>query len=215
MGVIADPFRAARLLLSLRQQGVTSSRVLGAMETIDRSAFVDPALRELGFEDCSLPIGCGQTLPPPSVTGTMLQALQLPEARLTRILLIGAGCGYLATLLAQFADQVHGVERYQRLTDETRARLVHLGIGGVSVRCGNGLDGWPEKGPFDRIVLAGTLEEVPQRLFAQLAPSGRLLAARPTGRRSRLVLCDRDGGEVLAAETAAMPALALEAANIL
>lgn len=215
MGVIADPFRAARLLLSLRQQGVTRDPVLRAMETIDRSAFVDPALRELGFEDCSLPIGCGQTLPPPAVTGAMLQALDLPEERVTRILLVGAGSGYLATLLAQFAHHVHGVERYQRLTDETRARLAHLGIEGVSVRCGNGLDGWPEKGPFDRIVLAGTLEEVPRRLITQLAPSGRLLAPRPSGGRSRLVLIGSDGAEVSVGETAAMAALAHEASAML
>jgi protein-L-isoaspartate(D-aspartate) O-methyltransferase len=184
-GLIADPFRAARLLLHLRQEGVTDPRVLTAMETIDRAAFVDdPELAPLAFEDALLPIPCGQVILRPAATGHLLQALSLPEDGSARVLLVGFGSGYSAALLASLSTEVCALERYGQLVREGQARLERLGIGNVTVRQEDGLMGWPEPRLFDRILLAGSVSEVPEAVLAQLAPGGRLaaVAARREGR---------------------------------
>ena len=184
-GLIADPFRAARLLLHLRQEGVTDPRVLTAMETIDRAAFVDgPGLAPLAFEDALLPIPCGQVILRPAATGHHLQALALPEDGSARVLLVGFGSGYSAALLASLSAEVCALDRYGQLVREGQARLERLGIANVTVRQEDGLMGWPEPRLFDRILLAGSVSEVPEAVLAQLAPGGRLaaVAARREGR---------------------------------
>jgi protein-L-isoaspartate(D-aspartate) O-methyltransferase len=181
-GLIADPFRAARLLLHLRQEGVTDARVLTAMETIDRAAFVDDeSLAPLAFEDAVLPIPCGQIMLRPAATGHLLQALALPESRTARVLLVGLGSGYMAALIASLAGQVCAIDRYATLVREADERLQRLGIGNVKVCQADGLNGWPEPERFDRIVLAGAVTEVPGALLAQLAKGGRLAAALGRG----------------------------------
>jgi len=176
-GLIADPFRSARLVLHLRQEGVTDDGVLQAMETIDRAAFVDdPALTLLAFENAMLPIPCGQIIPQPVTTGQLIQALQLKRGRESRVLLIGAGSGYTAALLSQLASDVFAVERYHVLTEAIRRRIVDLGLSNLAVRCEDGLLGWPERGPYDRILLAGAVTEIPEALMAQLGKGGILVA---------------------------------------
>lgn len=182
--LIADPFRAARLLLHLRQEGVTDPLVLAAMETIGRAAFVDaPGLEALAFEDAMLPIPCGQVMLRPSATGHLLQAMGLRREGDARVLLAGFGSGYMAALLSQLAGHVFAVERFRRLTEEGRARMARLGISNVSISHGDGLEGWAEQGPFDAIVLAGAVEAVPEGLTAQLVREGRLIVplADPAG----------------------------------
>lgn len=175
--LIADPFRAARLLLSLRQEGVTDPSVLAAMETIGRAAFVDdPGLEALAFEDAMLPIPCGQVMLRPSATGHLIQALRLKRGREGRVLLIGFGSGYMAALLSQLAGHVFAVERFRRLTEAGRARLTRLGIENVTLAQRDGLNGWAEQGPFDAIVIAGVVSSVPDGLSSQLSKGGVLVA---------------------------------------
>jgi protein-L-isoaspartate(D-aspartate) O-methyltransferase len=174
--LIADPFRAARLVLLLRQEGITDDGVLKAMETIDRGAFVDPGAGALAFDDCVLPIACGQMIPRPVVIGQLLQALRLETVREERILLVGAGSGYLAALAAQLGADVFAVERFRRLADTTRNRLVELGLGNIAVKQDDGLNGWSERGPFSRILLSGCVDDVPDVLLEQLTNDGALIA---------------------------------------
>lgn len=197
--LIADPFRAARLILHLRQEGITEPGVLAAMETIDRSAFVDlPAAEKLAYEDAMLPLACGQVMLRPSATGHLLQAMRLRSVRDGRLLLIGFGSGYMAALLAELAGHVYAVERFRRLAEEGRARLGRLGLSNVTLRHDDGLAGWPEQGPFDAIVLAGAVSEVPEELSRQLKPAGVLAAAiapDPAGQAS-LVCLDAASREI-------------------
>lgn len=195
--LIADPFRAARLLLHLRQEGVTDPDVLAAMETIGRGAFVDdPALEELIFEDAMLPIPCGQVMLRPSAAGHLLQALALQPGQAARVLLVGLGSGYMAALLAQFAGQVYAVERFRRLTDAAQARLERLGITNVTAGQRDGLDGWPEHGPYDAILLAGAVDAVPAGLAGQLTRTGALVAPVQSGAEAaRIIRLDSAGRE--------------------
>jgi protein-L-isoaspartate(D-aspartate) O-methyltransferase len=195
--LIADPFRAARLLLHLRQEGVTDARVLTAMETLDRSAFVDDAdLAPLAFEDAFLPIPCGQVILRPAATGHLLQALALPDDRSAKVLLVGFGSGYMAALAANLSAQVYAIDRFSRLVEEGRARLERLGIGNVTLKQGDGQAGWPEAGPFDRIVLACSVPEVPEMLLDQLVWGGRLAAPLVQG-NARAILSLSPSAETL------------------
>jgi protein-L-isoaspartate(D-aspartate) O-methyltransferase len=195
--LIADPFRAARLLLTLRQEGMTDPDVLAAMETIRRAAFVDdPALEALAFEDAMLPIPCGQVMLRPSATAHLIQAMALPRDRQARVLMIGFGSGYMATLLSQLCAHVFAVERFRRLTEEGCARLARLGIGNVTLAHGDGLEGWADQGPYDAIVLTGAVPEVPEGLAGQLARDGTLVApVNDAARQASLVRLNASGSE--------------------
>lgn len=185
--LIADPFRAARLVLSLRRQGITHDGVLSALETVDRGAFVLPELASMGGEDCALPILCGQSIPKPIVTARMLKALNVSPGKESRVLLIGAGSGYTTALLAQISRHVYAVERYKAMVDAARERLAQLKVENVTIRHGDGLGGLAEHGPFDRILLTGSVTTIPSVLMDQLAKDGLLVT----------VLSDSKGEQVL------------------
>lgn len=191
--LIADPFRAARLVLRLRQEGVTDDAVLKAMETIDRGAFVEgDKLKALAFEDCILPIPCGQIIPRPAVTGQLLQALDIRQPKEARILVVGAGAGYTAALAGQLGADVFGIERFNRLAEAARRRIVNLNIGNLAIRQGDGFLGWPERGPYDRILLTGLVDDVPDVLLEQLGKDGLLVAPMMRDERQMIARMDAD-----------------------
>ncbi len=193
--LIPDPLRAARLILSLRRQGITDDGVLTGMETVDRGVFVDEGLRNLVAKDCALPIACGQTIPRPIVTAKLLRALQIEPGKDARVLLIGSGSGYTAALLSQISRHVFGVERYERLVNQSRARLESLGVENVTIRHGNGLEGLSQHGPFERILLAGAVKTIPSALMEQLSKDGRLVTPIESSKGAqmlRTVTSDRD-----------------------
>lgn len=189
--LIADPFRAARLVLSLRRQGITDDAVLTALETVDRGAFVAPDLANMASEDCALPIACGQSIARPMVTAKLLRALAISPGKQERVLLVGSGSGYIAALLAQISRHVYGVERYALLAETSRARLKDLKVENVSIKHGDGLVGLAEQGPFDRILLTGSIKTIPAVLIDQLSKDGILVAA----------IAQSDGTQVLRSVT--------------
>ena len=136
--------RLARLVLSLRSQGVTDPKVLSSIERTPRDLFVPDLFRERSFEDSALPIACGQTISQPFIVGLMTQALQV-DAR-SRVLEIGTGSGYQTAVLARLARFVYSVERYRTLLAEAEERIKTLGLTNVFTRFGDGAEGWPEQG---------------------------------------------------------------------
>lgn len=176
MEIEAPLGRKARMLLLLRRSGVTNAAVLDAMERVDRSAFIDAAYKDFAYDDAIAPIAAGQTLARPREIGTLFQAADIKPDKSARVLLIGAGCGYLAALLAEVSKEVFGVERFARLVERTTDRLAGMGIQNITLKVGDGLEGWKEKGPFDRIILAGSVPNAPVGLAAQLAGGGMVIA---------------------------------------
>ncbi len=192
--LIADPFRAARLVLHLRQEGVSDGGVLEAMETLDRTAFIDdPALARLAFEDCVLPIPCGQVILRPAATGHLLQALSLDPKRAARVLIVGFGSGYSSALAAQLSASVHAVERFRGLAEAGKARCERLSLGNIMIRHEDGFFGWPEQAPFDRILLTGSVTEVPEMLVDQLGRDGLLVAPVTDGKSTSILRLRTDG----------------------
>lgn len=172
--------RQARLILSLRQQGVTDPRVLKAMESIDRAVFVHERFLDQAWEDQALPIDCAQTISQPYVVGLMTQALDVKPRH--RVLEIGTGSGYQCAVLSRLARYVYSVERYKSLLKEAEARLKTLKIDNVITRHGDGGLGWPEQAPFDRIMVTAAAPGEPKDLLRQLKPGGVLVA--PVGKTS-------------------------------
>lgn len=190
--LIADPSRAARLLLTLRRQGVTDRAVLTAMERVARADFLAPDYASLGGEDVIAPIGCGQISLRPGVLGALFQAVMAGRRRLGRLLVVGAGSGYSAALAAQFSGEVIAFERFGRLASEARERLAVNGVANAQIRHGDGLGGASEIGGFDGVVLAGAVGEPPVALLRQLAPGGVIVGGM-AGRLARFDAETPDG----------------------
>ena len=172
--------RAGRLILGLRQQGVTDPRVLAAMESIDRAVFVHEKFLDQAWEDQALPIDCAQTISQPYIVGLMTQALDVQPRH--RVLEIGTGSGYQAAVLSRLARYVYSIERYRSLLIEAESRLKALKIDNVITQHGDGGLGWPQQAPFDRIMVTAASPGEPTELLHQLKPGGVLVC--PVGRTS-------------------------------
>ncbi|HQN52190.1 MAG TPA: protein-L-isoaspartate(D-aspartate) O-methyltransferase [Phenylobacterium sp.] len=170
--------RLARLILSLRKQGVSDPKVLAAIESTPRDMFTPDLFQERAWEDQALPIACGQTISQPFIVGLMTQALKI-EPR-SRVLEIGTGSGYQTTVLSKLSRLVYTVERYRTLMQEAEARFKTLGLTNVITKFGDGGLGWPEQAPFDRILVTAAAPDEPKALLSQLKPKGILVA--PVGR---------------------------------
>ena len=165
-----DPETKMQFLFALRSRGVTDSRVLEAMEQIDRGPFVRGIFSERAYEDTPLPIACGQTISQPSVVGLMTQALQVSPR--DTVLEVGTGSGYQAAILAKLARRVYTIDRHARLVREARMIFDALQLPNVTSLVGDGSFGLPDQAPFDRIIVTAAAEDPPGPLLAQLKPGG-------------------------------------------
>ena len=158
----------------IRPWEVLDQGVLSLLAVVKREDFVPPGCRALAFFDTEVPLPDGQTMLAPKVEARLLQAVHV--ARHERVLEVGAGSGHMAALLAHKAQQVISLEIYPALVAMATANLRHAGIANASVRQADGSQGLPSEGPFDVIVLSGSVAAVPQALLDQLKPGGRLVA---------------------------------------
>jgi protein-L-isoaspartate(D-aspartate) O-methyltransferase len=157
----------------LERRGISDPLVLDAMASVPREAFVPPELRAEAYADGPLPIGESQTISQPFIVALMIEALELTGGE--RVLEVGGGSGYAAAVLARIAEEVYSVERHRSLADQAAARLRELGVENVEVICADGTRGWPERAPYDAIVVAAGAPVVPRPLEEQLAVGGRLV----------------------------------------
>ena len=174
-----------------------STRVMTAMRRVPRHRFVPVALEGEAYANRPLPIGNGQTISQPYIVALSTDLLDLEPSH--TVLEIGTGSGYQAAVLAELAAQVLSIEIVEPLGREAGVRLGELGYRNVEVRIGDGYRGWPEKAPFDRILVTAAAPEVPAPLVEQLARGGRMVI--PVGSSwfaQRLLLVEkRANGEVV------------------
>jgi protein-L-isoaspartate(D-aspartate) O-methyltransferase len=167
------PARRRMVESDLRGRDITDQTVLEVMGRVPRHRFVPASLQDVAYADHPLPIGHNQTISQPYIVGLMTQLAE-PKAG-GRALDIGTGSGYQAAVLAEICGEVYSIEIVEPLADEARRRLADLGYDNVTVRHGDGYRGWPEKAPFDVIVVAAAPDHVPEPLVEQLAPGGRMV----------------------------------------
>lgn len=186
---MTDPyhrFHAARLVLALRQAGVVDQRTAEALEKTPREPFVPKPFHESAWENVELPIDCGQTLTRPVTVGVMIQALG-PQPGHT-VLEIGTGSGYPAAVLGLLARRIYSIDRYRTLLDRAQLALHDLGLAPkAELRLADGLKGWPEAAPFDRILLMGSVPGLPEAIRSQIARDGVIVAPIDRGGEQHVV----------------------------
>jgi protein-L-isoaspartate(D-aspartate) O-methyltransferase len=163
----------------LRARGIVDQRVLDAMERVPRELFVPPEARSRAYDDVALPIGYGQTISQPYMVALICEVLALKGDE--RVLDVGTGSGYQAAVLAELAAEVYTIERIPELAEQARANLEAAGNDPVHVHVGDGTLGLPAYAPYDAIAVAAAAPGLPQALYEQLEPRGRL--AIPVGGR--------------------------------
>jgi protein-L-isoaspartate(D-aspartate) O-methyltransferase len=171
---MSEDHRPIALVMELRGQGITDQRVLSALERTPRELFVEEPFQVTAYENIALPIACGQTISQPYIVAYMTEALQIEPKH--RVLEIGTGSGYQAAVLAPLCRMVYTIERHRPLLKVAEARFKALKLHNIVVRHGDGLAGWPEQAPFDRILLTAAVSEIPPVLIEQLKPGGILIA---------------------------------------
>ncbi|HLF56207.1 MAG TPA: protein-L-isoaspartate(D-aspartate) O-methyltransferase [Thermoanaerobaculia bacterium] len=162
----------------IRARDVRDARVLAAMAKVPRHLFVPEAYRQQAYDDYPLPIGAEQTISQPYIVALMTSLLELDGGE--RVLEIGTGSGYQAAVLAEIAGEVCTIEILAPLASRADRTLTELGYTNVELRVGDGWSGWPERAPFDGILVTAAPPRVPQALLDQLKVGGRLVI--PVGR---------------------------------
>jgi protein-L-isoaspartate(D-aspartate) O-methyltransferase len=164
----------------LLEQGITDHKILDVMRDTPRHIFVDDALASRAYEDTALPIGHNQTISQPYIVAKMTELLLQAKPNMRKVLEIGTGCGYQTAILAHLADQVYSVERISALQKKARQHLYDLRLKNVSFQHSDGTCGWPQKAPYDGILVSAAPTEIPEALMEQLAKGGVMLI--PVGR---------------------------------
>ncbi|MEM1065635.1 MAG: protein-L-isoaspartate(D-aspartate) O-methyltransferase [Pseudomonadota bacterium] len=162
--------RTMAFLFALRSRGVRDTRVLEAMEKVDRAEFVTGVFSDRAYEDMPLPISCGQTISQPSVVGLMTQALDVHPR--DKVLEIGTGSGYQAAILSHLARRVYTVERHKRLARHAQELFERLGYTNITCVAADGSRGYPQQAPFDRILVTAAAEDPPGPLLAEMRVGG-------------------------------------------
>lgn len=174
-----------RLVQTLRDEGIGNPRVLAGISKVSRHSFIDEALASRAYDNTALPIGHGQTISQPYVVARMTELI-LGGNPVRTVLEVGTGCGYQTAVLAEVVDWVYSIERIQSLYQQSRQRLEEMGYARVRLRHGDGYQGWPERSPFDGILVTAASLSVPDALLRQLAIGGQMVI--PVGPPGRQVL---------------------------
>jgi protein-L-isoaspartate(D-aspartate) O-methyltransferase len=189
-----EDLREAMVARQIEARGVSDKRVLVAMRTVPRHAFVPDINPRDAYGDFPLAIGHGQTISQPYIVAYMCEAAGLtPECR---ALEVGTGCGYNAAVMSQLAGHVYSIDIVPELAARAEHTLKRLGYLNISIRTGDGCTGWQDEAPFDAIIVTAAAPHLPNALLAQLADGGRMLI--PVGHQfmgQELLLVQRNGDD--------------------
>lgn len=186
--------RQAQLRRELEVRGIYDRRVLDAVECTRRDLFVPEKYRPMAYDDIALPISAGQTISQPYIVALMTQELALQGDE--HVLEIGTGSGYQAAILSQLARELVTIERVPNLSRAARQLLEQLGCDNVDFHVADGTLGCPERAPYDRVLVTAAAPDIPQPLFEQINPGGRMVI--PVGDQSvqSLIVCRMTDGQL-------------------
>ena len=199
---VATSRSAAVLAQKLHSEGITQPQVLAAIANTPRHLFVEAVLAHKAYENTALPIGQGQTISQPYIVARMTELL-LQDKAAGKLLEIGTGSGYQTAILARLFPHVCSVERIKALQFQAKRRLQQLDLHNVSMKHGDGWQGWPSKAPFDSIIVTAAPTEVPVALLQQLSEGGRLVI--PVGAQEQVLrVYQRSGDDFSCRDTEAV-----------
>jgi len=194
--IAEDKTALGEMILRLRMRGLGNRAILAALETVPRKLFLRAEDHKVAYQDMWLPIECGQTIHAPSMVAQMIEALSVTEEH--RVLEIGTGSAYQAAILSKVAKSVFSIERYRTLIEIAEQRMKTLKIENVHIRLGDGLKGFPEKAPFDRVIVSGAVPFVPEALLDQVKFGGvMVIAVGPPGEPQELRRIERTGSRFI------------------
>jgi protein-L-isoaspartate(D-aspartate) O-methyltransferase len=189
-----------------------SPRVMDVMGRVPRHEFVPMELRTYAYADTPLPIGFGKTISQPFIVAVMTDLLDVQST--DTVLEIGTGLGYQSAILGLLAQRVYSMELIEELAAQARHRLARQGHGNVEVRIGNGCSGWPQRAPFDKVIVTAAPELIPPALIYQLKPGGKMVIPAGLPDEQQLILVEKDvGGSVSTREIFAVMFSLLEDAE--
>jgi protein-L-isoaspartate(D-aspartate) O-methyltransferase len=195
---VLDNYRrsAHQLAQLIYNQGIRSQRVLDAISVTPRHLFVNDVLKHKSYQNTALPIGSGQTISQPYIVARMTELLLELTPSKEKVLEIGTGSGYQSAILSQCFAQIYSVERIKALQWQAKRRLHQLDLFNVSMKHGDGWQGWQTNAPYDAILVTAAASEVPQLLLEQLVDGGVFIA--PIGeQQQQLMVVKRQGKQFL------------------
>jgi protein-L-isoaspartate(D-aspartate) O-methyltransferase len=189
---------AAKTIYASAQLGKAAldRRVMDVLAEVPRHEFVPLELQPYAYADTPLPIGFGKTISQPFIVALMTDLLDL--APTDRVLEIGTGMGYQSALLARLAQRVYSMELIEELAQQAGQRLARQGHRNVEIRIGNGCRGWPERAPFDKLIVTAAPEMIPPALLYQLKPGGKMVIPAGLQDAQQLILVDKDADGLVA-----------------
>ncbi|PIR26016.1 MAG: protein-L-isoaspartate O-methyltransferase [Deltaproteobacteria bacterium CG11_big_fil_rev_8_21_14_0_20_42_23] len=177
-------------------RGITDESIVKAFNEVPREHFVLPEYKKDAYEDLEVPIGENQTLDRPYEDALILKALALKPG--DKVLEVGTGSGYLASLMSKIADEVYTIEILNPLAESARKRVAELHYKNVTVKSGDGFIGWQEHAPFDAIILTCSPDEVPPALPEQLREGGRVVLPLGSDKKfQELLLYEKQNGKLV------------------
>lgn len=174
-----------KLIEVLREKGITDESVLTAMNNIPRHYFLDTALDNIAYEDRAFPISDGQTISQPYTVAYQTQLLQLKPFE--KVLEIGTGSVYQATVLAEMDAKVFTIERQKNLFEKTRAYVFRSKYSNLKFFYGDGFEGLPTYAPFDKIIITAAAPYIPPKLINQLKTGGIMVVPVDEGAHQRML----------------------------
>ena len=183
----------ARLLLSIRKEGITDQKILSAFEAIPRHLFVPKVFSDQAYDDIPVPIACDQTVSQPSLVAFMINALEVGERM--KVLEIGTGCGYQTAILSILSKKVITLDVLSSLSRQSQKRLIKLGYNNVDFHCADGKLGWKKEAPYDRILVSAAPVTIPEILIEQLAPEGYMVIPVGSLNDQLIHVITKDGNE--------------------
>jgi protein-L-isoaspartate(D-aspartate) O-methyltransferase len=188
-----------QLVNSLRQKGISDERVLEAINNIPRHFFLDSAFDKVAYDDKAFPIAEGQTISQPYTVAYQTQLLEVKPFE--KVLEIGTGSGYQSIVLAEMSAQVYTIERQKKLFDEHRKFFLRNKYPNIKYFFGDGFEGLPTYGPFDKIIVTAAAPFLPPKLLEQLRVNGKMVIPVGEGSVQRMLRITKEPGGILREET--------------